>query len=100
MDRMLGLVLAACLAAGTTTAVAQSFVETGREFRQSDRVTMGGDLITADEQRAFDERRKAARNNSAELDRVEADERALLNQRVAERIAAALNPANLQSPAR
>lgn len=74
------------------------YVETGKDFRQADRVTMGGDLITEDERRAFDERRKAAGNNRQELDRIEAEESTLLNQRVADKINAALSPANVTGP--
>lgn len=89
-------IVAACLVAtAAIPAAAQTYVETGKEFRQGDRVTMGGDLLTNAERQRFAERRKAAGKNRSELDRIEAEERALLNQRVAERIAGALNPANV-----
>lgn len=104
MDRTQALsILAACLAtclavAASATVAAQTYVDTGKEFRQEDRVTMGGELLTEDERRGFEERRKAAGNNRQELDRIEAEESALLNQRVNERIGSALNPANVTTP--
>jgi hypothetical protein len=93
-------ILAVCLiAAATLPATAQTFVETGKEFREGNRVTMGTtDLLTAQERQMFDQRRKAAKNNRKELDRIEAEESALLNQRVNERIARALAPGAAGTP--
>ena len=71
------------------------YVETGREFRQADQVTMGASLLTVEEENRFAALRQQAKTR-AEMDRVEAEFSALLNQRVAERINAALNqPINL-----
>jgi hypothetical protein len=72
------------------TAQQENYVETGREFRQAERVTMGDNLLTPEEERRFSELRRQAKGRQ-DIDRIEAEERALLNQRVAERIAAALN---------
>jgi hypothetical protein len=93
------ILAAGLIAAATLPAGAQTFVETGREFREGDRVTMGTtDLLTAQERQAFDQRRKAAGKNRQELDRIEAEESALLNQRVNERVARALAPGGTRSP--
>jgi TolA-binding protein len=106
MNRALSLTLLAAsmalAAAATATAQQRSsqdnYVETGRDFRQSDRVTMGGNLLTAQEEQRFTEMRRQA-TGKQDLDRIEAEERALLNQRVAERIAAALEqPAGAGTP--
>lgn len=88
----LGLVAASIALAAAATAHAQqaNYVETGRDFRQADRVTMGTDLLTPEEEQRFAELRRQARGR-ADLDRIDAEERTLLNQRVAERVAAALN---------
>lgn len=51
---------------------------------------MGSDLLTPQEEQRFAEMRRAAKS-PRDIDRVEAEERTLLNQRVSERIAAALN---------
>lgn len=71
------------------------YVETGRDFREADRVTMGAPLLSPEEQKRFDEARKQAKSR-ADLDRIEAEEGALLNQRVADRISSAMDPAGLK----
>jgi hypothetical protein len=50
---------------------------------------MGGNLLTPEEENRFAALRQQAKTR-ADLDRVEAEQSALLNQRVAERINAAL----------
>lgn len=97
MTRTISLSLLVASVALAATASAQqrplqqeNYVEFGREFRQADRVTMGADLLTQEEEQRFAELRRRAKSRE-DLDRIEAEERTLLNQRVAERIAAALN---------
>jgi hypothetical protein len=92
----LGLLAASLTLATIGTASAQqrssqeNYFETGRDFRQSDRVTMGGNLLTPEEEQRFAAMRNQAKSKQ-DLDRIEAEERTLLNQRVADRIAAALD---------
>jgi hypothetical protein len=96
MNRLLTLSTstAAVLLAATTFAAAQqsppSYVDVGRDFRQSNQVTMGSNLLTPEEQSRFDTMRQQAKTR-ADKDRVEAQESALLNQRVNERINSALS---------
>lgn len=92
------VVLAAPASAQQRSSQQENYVETGRDFRQAGRVTMGADLLTPQEEQRFAELRRRAKGRE-DLDRIEAEERALLNQRVAERIAAALNqPADTGAP--
>lgn len=92
------LALAAPASAQQRPSQQENYVETGRDFRQGGRVTMGADLLTPEEEQRFAELRRRAKGRE-DLDRIEAEERALLNQRVAERIAAALNqPADTGAP--
>ena len=96
MNRSLALSawVAAALLATTTFAAAQqsqmNYVDVGGDFRQSNQVTMGSNLLTAEEQSRFEAMRQQAKT-SADKDRVEAEESALLNQRVNERINSALS---------
>lgn len=95
MNRSVSLsaLAAAVLFATISAAAAQQseiqYVEVGRDFRQAEHVTMGTNLLTPDEQRRFDTIRKA--KTRAERNRIEAQETALLNQRVSERVTAALS---------
>ena len=97
MNRIVSLsALAATVLLATTTIVAAQqsrapeYVDVGRDFRQSDQVTMGSNLLTPEEQSRFDSMRKQAKTQ-ADKNRVEAEESALLNQRVNERVTAALS---------
>lgn len=83
--------------AGTFLAAVQSssaqapiYVETGRDFRQADQVTMGSSLLTPEEEARFAALRQQAKTR-AEMDRVEAELSALLNLRVSERVNKALS---------
>lgn len=98
------LIAVALLLASATLASAQQgtpedpiYVDTGRDFRQTDHVTMGASLLTPDEENRFATLLQQA-TTRADMDRIEAEQSALLNQRVAERVNAALNrPINLDS---
>jgi hypothetical protein len=89
------LIAASALLASAATAAAQSsqepkYVDVGHEFRESGQVTMGADLLTPEEKSHFTSMRQKAKTR-AEKDRVEAEETALLNERVSSRINQALN---------
>lgn len=107
MNRLapVSLLAASLIIAGAATVAAQQtrYVETGKEFQESGRVTMGGELLTDQEKQQFMERRKAAKNR-AELDQIEAEESALLNERVNQRIGQALqqpvSPSTAEQPTR
>lgn len=87
----LGLVASLALAAAAPAHAQQgNYVDTGRDFRQADQVTMGGDLLTPEEVQRFAEMRRKAKGRE-DLNRIEAEEQSLLNRRVSERVAAALN---------
>lgn len=90
----LSALTAGALLATTAVVTAQqsptTYVDVGGEFRQSNQVTMGSNLLTPEEQSRFDAMRQQAKT-TAEKDRVEAEESALLNQRVSERISSALS---------
>ena len=94
------LTLAATIFAATQPSSAQApiYVETGRDFRLLEQVAMGGNLLTPAEDNRFAALREQAKTR-AEMDRVEAEQSALLNLRVTERINAALNqPVILDQP--
>jgi hypothetical protein len=97
MNRTVSLsaIAATLLLATASAAYAQQsqdprYVDVGRDFRQSDRVTMGSDLLTQEEQSRFATMRQQAKT-TADKNRVAEQETALLNQRVSERINSALN---------
>ena len=83
------------LAMATTTHAQQS-----PQYVDVTNQATAGDLLTPEEQSRFDSMRKQAKSR-AEINRIEAQESALLNQRVSERTAAALNQPGspgMQSP--
>lgn len=97
------LLLTATLADGQPSSSPEPiYVDTGRDFRQADQVTMGANLLTPEEENRFAALRQQA-TTRAEMDRIEAELSVLLNQRVAERVNGALNrpiTPDLQQPSK